>query len=218
MARVKVIAAWPDPGPPPTTAERVFSALDDLFGDPQASTELVGLSAGVGSRRVKAILAEKDTTFRAELLQRRMARARELLADTSFAIRNIAKLCGYTCQSTFAKRFAEQNGGVKPREFRVAQGGSPRVGGTTGAFRKPAQRARAQEQGEVPPAMSRWRSLPGTIDACWAERENERRRARLRGEELPQPRRREYDRYDAFTDSELHSYLAEIEEEFFVDD
>jgi AraC-like DNA-binding protein len=171
----------------PSTRQRVLAALDELYADPETTAELIGLSAGVSGRRVKAILAEKNTTLRAQLLDRRMARARELLAGGTFAIRNVAYLCGYRCPSTFAKRFAEQHHGISPRRYRAAKGGSLRTGGPTGAFRKPAERARALERGEDPPSMSPWRSLGGSWEVIYAESGNRRRREELRGEKPADP-------------------------------
>lgn len=171
---------WPEPVEA-TRTERVLAGIDDLACDSEVTTDLVGLAAGVGGRRVKAILAAQGTSFRAEVLDRRMARARELLTETNFAIRNVSRLCGYRDPSTFARRFAACHHGLSPKGYRVGHGGSARTGGATGAFRKAAARARAAQEGTPGPDMRRWRSLPGTMDVYWAERANEARRARLRG-------------------------------------
>jgi AraC-like DNA-binding protein len=175
MAAAKKIV-WPDP---PPTRERVFAALEEMACDPEVTARLIGLAAGIGPRRVKAILAEEETSLRAELLARRMERARGLLADTDYAISNIALLCGYRDASAFAVRFARQNEGIGPREYRVRRGGARRAGGATGAFRKPAERARARRRGTRQPPMRRKGSLPGAADVGLEQMLNEGRRRLL---------------------------------------
>lgn len=212
MPRVK---AFTD-SPPPSTRERVFTAIEEMAGDPEASTTLVGLAAGISSRRVKAILAAANTTFTAELLKHRMVNARELLGGTNFAIANVAALCGYSCPSTFARRFASQNGGLTPRQYRAAKGGPRRAGGATGAFRKPAQRARAAQEGGAGPGMHRPGMLPGTIQALLANYENQVRRARLRGEPAPTPRwpvphESSDPSFEAYMDAYVEDYLERHE-------
>lgn len=218
MARIKIFDGPPNDGPQSSTADRVVATLDEMFADPDVTAELVGLASGIGPRRVKALLAEKETSLRAELLTRRMAKARELLTETNFAIGNVAYLCGYKCASTFAKRFAGQNGGVTPRQYRVAEGGTPRSGGVTGAFRRPAQRARAREQGHPPPSMSPFRALPGHWQVTLARYENESRRAQLRGEKGPPrpiPPLGSNDQHDPALDAYIDAYIEEVEDDFF---
>jgi AraC-like DNA-binding protein len=206
MARVK---EFPDL-PTLTRVEQVRAALDRQAGDPEASAELIGLEIGLGPRRVKAILEEQETCLRVELLKRRMAMAEELLAKTDYAVRYVASMSGYRCQSTFARRFAEQHEGKSPRDYRFDIGGTRRVGGTTGAFRKAAKRARARQQGEPAPSMSPWRTLPGHDQARFAEWQNERRRAELRKEPLPQlppPSVSGEGRSDPYLDAYVDAYL-----------
>jgi AraC-like DNA-binding protein len=214
MAPAKKLA-WPDPPPPPSTRERVFGAIEEMAGDPEVSTTLVGLAAGISARRVKAILADAETTFTAELLKQRMVLARRLLSETNYAISNVAELCGYRCASTFAKRFASQNQDLTPRQYRVAKGGRRRAGATTGAFRKPAQRARAEQEGAPGPGMHRVGMLPGTVQVMLADHENGSRRARLLGEPAPTPRwpvPREPS--DPYFEAYVEDYLERYEEEW----
>jgi AraC-like DNA-binding protein len=218
MAQVKKFGGPSDPGRRPTTADRVVAAIEEMFADPDVTAELVGLASGIGPRRVKALLANEETSLRAELLTRRMEKARKLLVETNFAIDNVAYLCGYKCASTFAKRFAEQHNGQSPRRYRVARGGTPRSGGVTGAFRRPAQRARAREQGNPPPSMSPFRALPGHWQVVLARHQNERRRAQLRGEEIPPrpvPPSAPAGQHDPPLDAYIDAYLGEVEDEFF---
>jgi AraC-like DNA-binding protein len=204
MAPAKEIL-WPDP---PSTRERVFIALDEMACDPEVTTSLVGLAAGISARRVKAILAEEQTSFRAELLRRRMDRARELLVETNYAISNVARLCGYRDASTFARRFAEQNEEVGPREFRVRRGGSRRAGGATGAFRKPAERARAKRRGTRRPGMRRKGMLPGASEAGFEQMLNEERRRRLEaGPAEPYTKAEEAEMMAEFEEADLREHL-----------
>jgi AraC-like DNA-binding protein len=216
MARVK---GFPEPAKL-NRPERVTAALDEQFGDPQATAELIGLEAGIGPRRVKGILEDQGTTLRDELLNRRMGRARELLEKSDYAVRFVANMCGYRCQSTFAQRFAERHG-ESPREYRSRRGGKRRAGGPTGAFRKPAQRARARERGEPAPSMSPFRTLPGYNQARFAEWKNECRRARLRNESpppMPPPSMSSEDRSDPYLDAYIDAYLDQFEEEWGFDE
>jgi AraC-like DNA-binding protein len=212
MARIK---GFPDQTPP-TRAERVFAAIDEQFDDPEVTAGLIGLEAGIGGRRVKGILEEEGTSLRIELLKRRMEKADELLSKTSYAITHVAALCGYKDASAFARRFAEHDpGGRTPMQYRVAHGGKRRAGGATGAFRKPAARARALREGEVPPSMAPWRALPGSNRLIVAEFERERRRALLQGKEPPKPPPSLYssEEDDPFMDAYIDAYLDQVLDE-----
>jgi AraC-like DNA-binding protein len=215
MVRIKF--PEPQPAAEPTRTEKVFAAIDEQFTDPEVTARLIGLQAGIGPRRVKGILAEQETKLRDELSKRRMAKAEELLAKTGFAIRYVARLCGYRCPSTFAKRFAEKHDGLSPRDYRVASGGTRRAGGATGAFRKPAQRARAKKRGEPAPSMSPWRTLNGYWQARYVEWEDERRRAELLDEPIPGPPHPdwgEFEENDPYIDAYIDAVFGEIDDWF----
>jgi AraC-like DNA-binding protein len=137
-----------------TPARRVGLALDRGFHDPDFTEAEAAAAAGISQRRLRYLLAENETTYREQLLERRMKRAEELLAETNFLIANVARLCGYRCASTFSKRFKERHS-LTPREFRRAKGKSPRAGGITGAARMPSARHRAKQEGLPEPPMHR---------------------------------------------------------------
>jgi AraC-like DNA-binding protein len=158
-------------------ARRVQLALDRGFHDPDFTEAEAAASAGVSPRRLRYLLAEEETTYREQVLVRRMRRAEELLADTTYLIANVAQLCGYRCPSTFTKRFREHFR-LTPREFRRAKGKSPRAGGITGAAKMPSARHRARKEGLPEPSMHRaygW--APGEEEVFNAEIDNARRQA-----------------------------------------
>lgn len=161
-------------------ARRVRIALDRGFHDPDF-TESEAAAAGISPRRLRYVLAEEETTYREQMLVRRMKRAEELLADTTYLIANVAQLCGYRCPSTFTKRFKEHFR-LSPREFRRAKGKSPRAGGITGAARMPSARHRARKEGLPEPPMHRgygW--APGEAEVFGAEIDSALRQARAFG-------------------------------------
>jgi AraC-like DNA-binding protein len=160
---------------------RVRLALDRGFHDPDFTEAEAAASAGVSSRRLRYLLAEEETTYREQVLVRRMKRAEELLAETTYLIANVAQLCGYRCPSTFTKRFKEHFR-LTPREFRRAKGKSPRAGGITGAARMPSARHRARKEGLPEPPMHRaygW--TPGEAEVYSAEIDSALRQARAFG-------------------------------------
>lgn len=162
-------------------ARRVQLALDRGFHDPDFTEAEAAASAGVSPRRLRYLLAGEETTYREQILVRRMRQAEELLADTTYLIANVAQLCGYRCPSTFTKRFKEHFR-LTPREFRRAKGKSPRAGAITGAARMPSARHRARKEGRPEPSMHRaygW--TPGEEEAFNAEIDNALRQAQAFG-------------------------------------
>lgn len=162
-------------------ARRVKLALDQGFHDPDFTEAEAAAAAGIGPRRLRHLLAEEKTTYREQILLRRMRRAEELLAGTTYLIANVARLCGYRCPSTFTKRFKEHFR-LTPREFRRAKGKSPRAGGITGAARMPSARHRAKKEGLPEPPMHRvygW--APGEAEVFSAEIDSALRQARAFG-------------------------------------
>lgn len=162
-------------------ARRVHLALDRGFEDPDFTEVEAAAAAGVAPRRLRYLLADEETSYREQILGRRMKRAEELLADSTYLIANVGLLCGYRCPSTFAKRFKEHSR-LTPREFRRAKGKSPRAGGLTGAARMPSARHRARKEGLPGPPMHRaygW--APGEEEVFSAELDNARRQAQAFG-------------------------------------
>lgn len=136
-------------------ALRVQLALDAGFHDPDFTEAEAAAAANMSPRRLRYLLAAEDTTYREQVLERRMNRGEELLAGSNYLIANIARLSGYRCASTFTQRFKERHSGLTPRQFRVAKGKSARAGGVTGAARSPGARNRAREEGRPEPPMHR---------------------------------------------------------------
>jgi AraC-like DNA-binding protein len=163
-------------------ARRIRIALDHGFHDPDFTEAEAAAAAGMSQRRLRYLLAAADTTYREQILVRRMKRAEDLLFGTNYLIANISRLCGYRCASTFTKRFKERHG-LTPREFRRAKGKSPRAGGITGAARMPSARHRAKKEGLPEPPMHRtdygW--APGESEAFSAEYANAVRQAQAFG-------------------------------------
>jgi AraC-like DNA-binding protein len=158
-------------------ARRVRLVLDRGFHDPDFTEAEAAAAAGISPRRLRYLLAGEGTTYREQILIRRMRRAEELLSDTTYLIANVAQLCGYRCPSTFTKRFREHFR-LTPREFRRAKGKSTRAGGITGAARMPSARHRARKEGLPEPLMHRaygW--APGEEEVFSAEIENAKRQA-----------------------------------------
>ena len=165
--------------PEVSPALRVQLALDAGFHDPDFTEAEAAAAAGMSPRRLRYLLDSEDTTYREQILRRRMQRAEELLASTDYLISNVAQLCGYRCPSTFARRFKEQHSGLSPRQFRVAQGKRPRAGGITGAARSPGARHRAREEGRPEPPMHKtgFNRAPGESEVFDADTKSAIRQA-----------------------------------------
>jgi AraC-like DNA-binding protein len=116
---------------------------------------------------VRDILSEHNTSFRGEVMNRRMIKARWLLAGSPNTIDEIAFLCGYRCPSTFAARFREANG-MTPRAWRESKGGSARASKTRAGKAGTDSRHRRPTRGER--------------EMLAHESRHSERRARLRGE------------------------------------
>ena len=77
---------------------------------------------GTSPRQVRRVFAEAGgTTFRAGLLETRMARAAELLATTELPVAEIADRVGYSGPSQFTKAFRRAYDAT-PSEHRAAAG------------------------------------------------------------------------------------------------
>jgi AraC-like DNA-binding protein len=161
---------------------RIDSAIAEGFDDVKFTIADVALAVGLSERRIRDILAEDNESFRGEVLKLRMAKAGWLIASSNgFTVDEIAYLCGYSCASTFAKRFREATGAT-PRAWRKRYGGAPRAGGTTGCFRSPAARARAAVDGSPAPGTRRPRPTLGERAMADLAMGHSERRAILRGE------------------------------------
>jgi len=131
-------------------AQQVVEVIGERYSDPGVSVRDVACSIGVSERQVRRVLDAGLTSFREELLKRRMEQAAELLVGSTFLISKVARLAGYESAPAFAAAFKRYYG-VPPVEWRVSCGGPRRAGGPTGAFYKPAERARARRRGRRSP-------------------------------------------------------------------
>jgi AraC-like DNA-binding protein len=156
-------------------AEQIVEVIRERYSDPGLSVRDVARSIGVSERQVRRVFDAGLTSFRAELLKRRMERAAELLAGTVFLISKVARLAGYESAPAFAAAFKRYYG-ASPVEWRIERGGPRRAGGPTGAFYKPAEQARARRRGRRSP--SRRTALTGGDDAVLLAKIDEAR-ARL---------------------------------------
>jgi AraC family transcriptional regulator, positive regulator of tynA and feaB len=68
-------------------------------------------------RQLQRAYARSGSTFREDLLARRMAAAAELLAGQAIPVRDVARLVGYTDGSHFARAFRLRYG-IAPARFR----------------------------------------------------------------------------------------------------
>jgi AraC-like DNA-binding protein len=161
--------------------DRVGFALDAGFADPDFTQEEAARLAGMSTRRLRHLLSKTGSSYRAEILERRMGQAETLLTMTSYLVSAISELCGYWDASTFCRRFADTHGGLTPAQYRVGKGGVRRAGGATGAARRPAERKRAMEIGEPGPTMWRPGPGPGEDKVFWARYEHAGRQARAFG-------------------------------------
>jgi AraC-like DNA-binding protein len=152
-------------GPGVDTQEQIALAIAQGFDDPSFTIADVALAVGLSERRVRDILAEHNQSFRGEVLNRRMIKARWLMAGSPNTVDEIAFLCGYRCPSTFAARFREANG-MTPRAWRESEGGAARVSKARG------RRAASSSRRPRPPR--------GEREMLVHEERHAERRARLR--------------------------------------
>ncbi len=116
-------------GPGVDPQEEITLSIAQGFDDPNFTIADVVLAVGLSERRVRDILAEHNQSFRGEVINRRMTKARWLLTSSPNTIDEIAFLCGYRCPSTFAACFRYVNG-MTPRAWRESEGGAARVSKT----------------------------------------------------------------------------------------
>jgi len=111
---------------------------------------------GVTERTIRRDLAEVDdaASWDERVRRLRMETAKGLLAETRLTIAVIARKSGYDSPTSFTAAFKRETG-LRPVEWRLGMKGPARAGGPTGAARRPAQRAKALEDGVEPPSMSK---------------------------------------------------------------
>jgi AraC-like DNA-binding protein len=159
--------------PPATPAQRSHHAAalahaERHFTDSGMKANDAAIMRGISARVLRESLSACGTSWREITSGLRMARAERLLDETTYEIWAVARLCGYESAPAFASAFAKCHAGCSPARWRVGRGGPARAGGPTGAFYKPASRARALKAGEAPPPSRRSSMSPGehAIQAC----------------------------------------------------
>ena len=107
---------------------RFKRALRERFDDSTLDPAGFARQMGVSKRHLHGIFAQAGTTFGAELIQIRLARAAQLLKDRRFVshrVQDIAWACGFANPSHFARRFREKFG-ASPLQYRDRNKGSGR--------------------------------------------------------------------------------------------
>ena len=100
--------------------QRVVRYVRDNLDQPLSLTDAAA-AAFLSPNYLANLLRKKtDRTFTELVTERRMERAKELLASTSLQVREIAHQCGFTDEAYFNRRFRQWVGST-PRHFRRAQ-------------------------------------------------------------------------------------------------
>jgi AraC-like DNA-binding protein len=105
---------------------RLMRTVRNGLADPGLSPTSVATAHRISVRALHYAFAAAGTTFVEELMQARLQRARELLADSrlrDLPVIEVAARCGFTDPSHFARRFRRRFG-VAPLAFRRGGGAS----------------------------------------------------------------------------------------------
>jgi AraC-like DNA-binding protein len=139
---------------------------------------------GVTERTIRRDLAQIDdgAPWGRRVRRLRIETARKLLAESGLTIVVVARKSGYDSPTSFTAAFKRETG-LSPVEWRRGKKGPARAGGPTGAARRPAQRAKALEEGLEPPSMRRpWGAdSDALLQAEIADAETRLREERRRG-------------------------------------
>jgi AraC-like DNA-binding protein len=82
--------------------------IDRRFSDPDFSLPVLASHLGITPRYVQSLLAENDTFFIDEVIQRRLKRAHEMLSSPLYSAMTIIDLayhCGFASVSNFHRMF-----------------------------------------------------------------------------------------------------------------
>lgn len=104
--------------------ERLLRTMRNGLSDPDLSPAAVAAEHGISVRTLHYAFAAAGTTFVAALVQARLIRGRDLLADPKLRqvpVTDLAARCGFTDPSHFARRFRRRFG-IAPLAFRRAAG------------------------------------------------------------------------------------------------
>ena len=99
---------------------RLHHAIDCGLTERQMSCEVAANMAGISTRYANVLLAQEGTSLERLIVQRRLHRCREMLADPQLQHRligDIALAAGFSSASHFARSFKETFG-ITAREFR----------------------------------------------------------------------------------------------------
>lgn len=102
--------------------DRLMRTLRNTLSDPRLSPFTVATEHRISVRTLHYAFAATGTTFVEELMQARLQRARDLLADPRYRdlpVIEVAARCGFTDPSHFARRFRRRFG-IAPLAFRRA--------------------------------------------------------------------------------------------------
>ena len=87
----------------------------------------VAQAVGVGERHLRRrVQRVRDRTVRQEIVLARLARARDILADTALPQAEVARACGFASERAFARAFRRYHG-TAPGACRDARPGAPQV-------------------------------------------------------------------------------------------
>lgn len=92
---------------------RLRGLMREGFEDPELSPQILAKRAGVSKRYVHKVFANAGTTFGQELIELRLNRAKQMLADPRYVgwtIAQVAMECGFSDQSHFSRRFRGRYG------------------------------------------------------------------------------------------------------------
>lgn len=95
--------------------------VDRRFADPDFSLPVLARQFGITPRYVQSLLAENDTSFVDEVMQRRLNRAHEMLSSplySAMTIIDLANDCGFASVSNFYRMFS-RTFGATPSDIRA---------------------------------------------------------------------------------------------------
>lgn len=103
-------------------AERPIDRLEAIIAlrllDRDCDIDGAARMAGLGRRSLQRMIEAEGTTYRALLERVRMARARDLIAETDAPLAEIAFMTGYSDPAHFTRAF-RRSAGVTPSQFRA---------------------------------------------------------------------------------------------------
>ncbi|WP_281646155.1 AraC family transcriptional regulator [Parendozoicomonas sp. Alg238-R29] len=98
----------------------ILTAIDQQLENPDISTDSVAKAACISRAYLFKLLKRHDTSFRQEVLHRRLNKAKNLLKDpnlTHLPVSDIAWRLGFNSHSHFSRSFQKETG-VSPSDFR----------------------------------------------------------------------------------------------------